>query len=193
MKRSLLLALTVILVAGTAFAQLPQEPYIGLFTSDFHDSWCATGSMPFYFTEMWIFCLPNVDGMICAEFAISYPAVGVIPSTVTSNLPIISIQKGDLTTGMSVCYLECQYDWHWCFHQSLVVNAPDPIYAELIPHTAPEITQVQVADCREDFPIIPAIKFTNFYINYDPMTAPECQVAGTESKTWGAIKALTGE
>lgn len=195
MKRALLLALMLFFVTGGALAQLPPQPYIGLFTTAAHDTWCATGvPSPFYVVEMWIFCLPSVNGMLCAEFAISYPASSVITATVTSNTPIISVAQGDLATGMSVCYIECQYAWNWCFHQTFYVNGTDQVLAELVPHSAPQITQLQFASCETpQYPIEQAVKFTNLYINYDPITAPECQVTGTESKSWGAIKTLYSE
>ena len=195
MKRVLLLSLMVLFVTGTAFAQLPPRPYIGLFTSDAHDTWCAIGDpSPFYLVEMWIMCLPSVNGMLCAEFAISYPASSVITGSITSNTAIISVAQGDIATGMSVCYIACEYAWNWCFHQTFYVNGTDQVYAELVPHGAPQITQLQFASCEDDtYPLEEAVKFTNLYINYDPVTAPECQVTGTESKSWGAIKAMVGE
>jgi hypothetical protein len=82
MKKVLLLAGVFVVICGAAFAQAPPKGYIGLYTSDMHDMWCVSGT-PVYIVEMWIFCLPSVDGMLGAEFAISYPASGVIPSTVT--------------------------------------------------------------------------------------------------------------
>ncbi len=194
MKHVPTLALIVLVIASTAFAQLPPKGYIGLFTDANHDTWCVTGAMPFYMADVWIFCLPSVDGMLCAEFAISYPSSGIIQSAVTPNVAIISVALGDLPNGMSVCYIECQWDWHWCFHQQIFVNAPDQTMLELIPHTAPQITVLQFAECiPPKYPMEAVIKFTNFYINYDPITEPLCQVAGAESKSWGAIKTMIAE
>lgn len=195
MKRVLMLSLLLLMVSGAAFAQLPAQPYIGLFTSDLHDTWCATGTPdPMYIVEMWIMCLPSFNGMLCAEFSIDYPLTSVISGTITSNEALISVAQGDLDTGMSVCYIACQYDWNWCFHQTLYVNGTDQVHCELVPHTAPEITELQFASCEtEKYPLETAIQFTNLYINYDPVTAPECQVAGTESATWGAIKSIANK
>lgn len=195
MKRALLISMILLIASGAALAQLPARPYIGLFTSDVHDTWCATGTPdPFYMVEMWIFCLPSFYGMLCAEFAINYPSSSVITGSITSNAAIISVAQGDLVTGMSVCYIACEYDWNWCFHQTFFVNGTDQVYAELIPHGAPQITQLQFASCEDDsYPLEEAVKFTNLYINYDPITAPECQVTGTGSKSWGAIKTLFSE
>lgn len=49
----------------------------------------------------------------------SYPA-NVIQSTVTTN-PSVSVTLGTLDTGMSVCLVNCAWDWNWIFHQSLWV------------------------------------------------------------------------
>ncbi len=194
MKHALTLALIVLVIASTAFAQLPPKGYIGLFTDANHDTWCVTGEMPFYMVNFWILCLPSVDGMLCAEFAISYPSSGVIQAAVTPNVAIISVAQGSLPAGMSVCYIECQWDWHWCFNQQIYVNEPDQKMIEIIPHTDPRITQIQFAECiPPSYPIEKAVKFTNFYINYDPITEPLCQVTGTESKSWGAIKTMITE
>lgn len=195
MKHALLISMILLIASSVVFAQLPPRPYIGLFTSDAHNTWCSTGNPdPFYVVEMWIFCLPSFNGMHGAEFAINYPASSVTPGTVTKNVALISIELGDLAAGMSVGYITCQYEWNWCYHQTLYVDGSDQVYAELVPHSAPEITQLQFASCKTTkYPLEKAVKFTNLYINYDPITAPECQLTGTESKSWGAIKTLFGE
>jgi hypothetical protein len=192
MKKVLLLSCALLVIAGTAFAQLPHG-YIGLFTDADHDTWCITGS-PVYSFDFWIFCYPSVDSMLCAEFAISYPATGVIQSTVTPNTAIISVSLGTLPGGMSVCYLECQLDINWCFHQQVFVTDANPKMIEIIVHPAPEIEHIRFAECNDPtYPVEPVVKFTNLYINYDPITDPLCQETGTESKSWGAIKTLFNE
>jgi hypothetical protein len=194
MKRGLLLASVLVMIWSAAFAQAPPKGYIGLYTSTAHDAWCVTGSMPFYSTTMWILCLPSVDGMLCAEFAIQYPTSGMITSTVTPNDAIISVALGDLATGMSVCYQECQWDWNWCFNQMLFITAPDPMHVQIIKHSLATIHYIQFAECiPPQYPVEEVTKYTNFYINYDPITAPECQQTAVESSSWGAIKGMFSE
>ena len=122
MKQSLSLALTTLLIATAALDVRGQEiGVINLFADDHHSCWCADGAAPFYSVEMWVWCLPSERGQMCAEFAVSYPS-NVIESTVTQNDAIISVRLGDLPNGVSVCYVVCQYDWNWPFHQTLYVT-----------------------------------------------------------------------
>ena len=142
MKPILLLMLIIVMVSAV-HAQLPEQPYIGLFAGEDRTSSCVTGT-GFYQVEMWIWCLSSDGGQMCAEFAIQYPS-NVIWSTVTNNDPIISVMLGGLPDAVSVCYNECQYDWIWPFHQRLYVTDSEPSWVEIIAH--PEAGQVQFANC----------------------------------------------
>ncbi len=187
MKKGVLLVLALLLIASPLMAQ-PMK-YIGLFIDELHNMWCATG-VGFYPVEMWIWCLPNDLGQICAEFAIAYPP-NVIQSTVTDNTALISVTLGSLPSGMSVCYVACQYDWHWNFHQLLYVTDPTKTIVEIIPH--PDVGVYQFATCEAGYPTRPCVKLTNLYINYEPGIDPECMGYATEEKSWGAIKSLFTE
>ena len=48
----------------------------------------------------------------------------------------------------------------------------------------------QFANCLEGHPKEPFIILTNLYVNYVIGEDPECDVMGTESASWGAIKSL---
>jgi hypothetical protein len=101
------------------------------------------------------------------------------------------VTLGDLTSGMSVSYVECQWDWHWCFHQQIFVLDATQSYAQIIKHTDPRITEIHFSECiPPKYPLEEATVFTRFYINYDPITAPECQQTGVEPSSWGAIKGM---
>jgi hypothetical protein len=183
MKKGVLLVVALLLLAAPLNAQMSK--YIGLYIDELHDMWCATG-VGFYPVEMWIWCLPNDLGQICAEFAVAYPP-NVIQSTVTQNTAIISVTLGDLPSGMSVCYIACQWDWHWNFHQTCYVTDPTPTHIEIIPH--PDAGVYQFATCEAGYPTRPCVKLTNLYVNY-PLDSPECLGTATEEKSWGAIKSL---
>ena len=129
MKPFVLIAVIVIACPILAHAQ---EGYIGLYTDASHSSSCATG-VGFHPVEMWIFLLPFGYGQLCAEFAVQYPD-NVIQSTVTANESLITVILGDLPSGVSVCYAECQYSWYWLFHQSLYVFDDIPAWIEIIKH-----------------------------------------------------------
>ncbi len=188
MRNGFLLFLAVSLIAAAAGAQLPHVGYIGLFTDDDHQSWCANG-VGFYQVNMWVWCLPSERGMICAEFAISYPP-NVIQSTLTWN-PEIQwvIDPPSPYEGISVCLPECKCDWFWLFYQQLWVIDAAPVYVEIIKHPDSYVENIQFANCEPGFPFEPVIKYTNLYINYDP-AGPECSGTAAESASWGAIKSL---
>ncbi len=185
MKKILLLTVALLLVASVANAQLPPQGYMGLFTDEARTAWCVTG-VGFYPAKMWILCLPSYLGQMCAEFMICYPP-NVIQSTVYENSAIISVTLGSLSGGMSVCYQECQWAWHWNFNQDLWVTTADMTHIYICPH--PDTGEINFANCEDGFPMEPCILLTNFYINYGP-TEPECLGYATEDASWGAIKSM---
>ena len=91
MRKALLLGLALLFVASAASAQLG---YIGLYVDDTRSEWCARGQAAFYPVTMWIWCLPGVNGQICAEFMVAYPA-NVIQSTIADH-PDISVTLAQL-------------------------------------------------------------------------------------------------
>ena len=178
MKKALLLAAAMIFVAGAALAG--PMGYMGLYTDDAH-SVCEfhnpAGFLPF---EMWIWCLPSDNGQMCAEFMIVYPP-DVISSTVTNNVGIISVTLGDLASGMSVCYNECQYDWNWPFHQAMYSTGPAPSMIQIAAH--PDAGVYQFANCLEGFPTEPILLLNHLALNQP------CET-GIEDASWGAIKGM---
>jgi hypothetical protein len=180
MIRMLCIGAVVLLVAGGAGAQLPPEGFIGLFTDDSHSNWCTEG-IPMYPVEMWIWCLPSENGQMCAEFAVSYPS-NVIQSTVNSNDAIISVMLGDLPNGVSVCYLTCQYEWNWPFHQTLYVTSDDETDVTIIPHLG--VGLYQFANCQPGYP-------TELCNIYSDLNINHCELVSSRETTWGAVKALS--
>ena len=186
MKKAVLLAVALLLVAGVVNAQQSFPlGYIGLFTGEDHSAWCASGT-GMYPVEVWILCLPGSLGQICAEFMLCSP-LNVITSTVTWNTPLISVSLGDLDIGLSVCYVACQTDWHWIAHRLYYVIDPSQTMIEICPH--PDTGVYQFSNCEPGYPIEPCTKLTNMYLNYTGED-PECQAMGTEDASWGAIKSM---
>jgi hypothetical protein len=187
MKKALLVAVVLLMVAGVARAQ-QSDPlgYIGLFTGEDHSYWCASNETAFYPVEVWILCFPGSLGQICAEFMLCSPA-NVITSTVTWNEPLISVSLGDLDVGLSVCYVACQTDWHWIAHRLYYVTDLTQSYIEICPH--PDVGVYQFSNCEDGYPIEPCVKLTHMYLNYTSED-DECKAMGTESASWGAIKAM---
>ncbi|MBN1884096.1 MAG: hypothetical protein JW876_01065 [Candidatus Krumholzibacteriota bacterium] len=184
MKRIFAIAVVCILLAAGATAQTPLG-YMGLYADGAHGTWCATGS-GFYPVEMWIWCLAGINGQICAEFMIGYPA-NVITSTVTANTDAISVTLGDLASGMSACLKECNESWLWFFHQTLYVSDPTLTFVQILGH--PDVGVYQFANCNEGFPTEPCVALTHLYLNAGP-ELPECQTTAVETASWGAIKSM---
>ncbi len=187
MKKALLLAVALLLVASVASAQ-QSEPlgYIGLFTGEDHSYWCASGT-GMYPVEVWILCLPGSLGQMCAEFMLCNPA-NVITSTVTWNTALISVSLGDLDIGLSVCYVGCQTTWHWIAHRLYyVTDDAAQTKIEICPH--PDTGVYSFANCEDGYPMEPCVKLTHMYLNYT-IEDEECQTMGTQSASWGAIKSM---
>lgn len=182
-QKILISLLLIIIIPGISTAQAPTG-YIGLFADDYRGSWCING-VGFYQASMWVWCLPGQDGMVCAEFDISYP-YNVIEAGINYNpaiLPLI-IQPPD---GWSLCFSECRTDWVWMFNQIIFVTTVDKTMLEIVP--MPDVGVYQFANCLPGYPVEPCIKLTNLYINYEPDES-ECSTTGVEASSWGAIKSL---
>jgi hypothetical protein len=186
MKKTALLTIAFLLLSAVPALAMYPEGYMGLFTDDARSSWCASGA-GFYPVNMWIWAKPNAElGTICSEFMICYPT-NVIQSTTTWNTTLISVSLGDLASGLSVCYIMCQWDWFWIAHQLLYVTDPTQTRVYICVH--PAVGVYQFANCSPGYPVEPCVLLTHLYLNYVP-TEPECQGTATESASWGAIKSL---
>ncbi|UCF06973.1 MAG: hypothetical protein JSV33_08135 [bacterium] len=150
MNRALFTFISLLMIASITSAQLPPVGYIGLTLDDFQfQNGCSSG-VGFYPLEIWIYCLPSDEGMICAKFMIDYPP-NVIQSTVTTN-PAVSVTLGTLDTGMSVCFADCHWNWIWPFHQALYVTDSTPTEVLIVKHPDPNILCVQFANCNPGYP-----------------------------------------
>ncbi len=184
MKKALLIAAAVMFVASSAFAQAkPPVGYIGIFA----DAARTTNSVcPAQYGQFqaWIYCLPSVNGLQAAEFAVSSPATAV--TLVTNQNPLISVALGSLGAGISVAFSEgaCQMDWVWTHNLVMMSLAAVPGQIKIIPHpgTLP-VPAYQFATCQLGYPIEPCINLTPLYICSDgPL--------GVQETNWGAIKSL---
>ncbi len=98
--------------------------------------------------NIYIFCLPGDDGMMCAEYSVKYPE-NVLASSFTGN-PALSIALGNLDDGMSACFAECQNDWVWTHTQTLFLTDATPATIEIEAH--PDAGVYQFANCDPGFP-----------------------------------------
>ncbi len=170
MKQSLSLALILVLLGITANAENPPVGGMGLYANEWHDYFCAEGA-GFYPVEMWVWCIPSVNGQHGVHFDIAYPA-NVIQSTITWNEDIIGVIPAiPPEDGISIPYISCQWDWHWCMHQLLYVTDPVQTYCEIVPH--PDMGAYLFTTCLEGYPTESCYKMVNLYLNYGPMD-PAC-------------------
>jgi hypothetical protein len=182
MKKVIILAVALMMLSGAAYA----GGCIGLYADADH-VYCAATGVGFYPVEMWVWCQPGEEGMICAEFMISYP-MNVIQSTTTKNVPIISVDMGDYASGYSVCFIQCQWDWTWPGHQLLYVTDPTPTQVCVVKHPDPNIECVQMADCTPGYPTYCVCACPSLWLNKDE--DPCADPCPTEETSWGAIKGL---
>jgi len=170
MRQKFLIIIIILLVASAASSQLPPIGYIGLYADENRAEnyiQSPTGCA-FYPIEMWVWALPGENGLKCAEFAVSYPEFGIFPGTLTIN-PGNSVVQGNLKDGFIICMTNCQWDWVWLAHHFLIITSLEPMMFVIIPHpgVVPE-PAYQFANCLEDYPKEPCIKFTNLYVNLYP-------------------------
>jgi hypothetical protein len=191
MRRVLMLLSLAAVLSAPAAAQLPATGVIGLYAESFHqyNAYCPFPSgYPLAKVEMWIWCLPSTHGLKCAEFAIGYPS-NALRDRVTVN-PGVSSSEGDLASGYSACFGECQMDWVWIAHETLYLTSNASTYAEIIPH--PDMGLYRFVNC--DSPgccYEPALKGTTLYMSTSayPCLPPELAIQ-TGTGTWGGVKGL---
>jgi hypothetical protein len=191
MKRMVLIAMGLLLLAGSGFAQpfpgLPDTAYVGLFSDVGHTTYSVNyTATPPAFTSfyMYIYWLPGKNGFLGADFRISYPS-NVIGGTVTTD-QTIAIVMGDLAGGMSFTYKadSCQTNWVYSHRQRIYLTDATQSQIEIIEHPPNPpgvIPFLDVVSCAMD--LDPVKRFTYLYLNWNGGTA-------VESKSWGAIKNL---
>ena len=185
MKKAMLLAVAILLMAGALSAQtLPPIGYIGVYADAGRASNTVCPAQYGQF-QAWIWCLPNVMGLQAAEFAVSFPATTVTLATVQN--PAITVALGTLAGGISVAFGEgsCQMNWAWTHNLTMMSLAlPSvPGKIDIIKHPGTQPPAYQFATCEPGYPIVPCIYLTPLYI---------CQSGpvGVEETNWGAIKSL---
>jgi len=189
MKKALLIASAVVLLAGSISASGYHRAYIGVYASaipyeedtnyvDNHSvcTWTGPVFSPF---ELWIWILPSTHGVRAVEYRVKYPTMVIFGSFIQN--PAIIISLGSLNRGIIATYGECQTDWTWCHHQEIFSMTTTPRYFSIGPH--PLTGLIQVAGCDEDFTLEPCWPLDILYI-YAPC------IIGTKEASWGAIKSL---
>jgi hypothetical protein len=197
MKLFMILAVGVSCFASSAIpfaanpvcASRPPIGYIGLFADAAHsdNTVCPAAYGPFM---CWIWCLPSVNGLQAAEFAVSFPPTVAVLATVR-NPGLYGLCCGTFVEGVSVAFGEtqCQMDWVWLFQLNMMqLGSPEaPATIEIVPHPGVlPAPAYQLASCQMGYPIEPCINLTPLYICWTPDPGP----LGLRGSSWGAIKSL---
>ncbi len=196
MKWLLLFAVYVFFIAiaavpssiGSASAAPPPVGYIGLFADGAHSVNTVCPSVYGQFT-CWIWCLPSVNGLQAAEFAVSFPPTVITLVTVQNPNTVVALCCGNLPTGVGIAFGEgqCQTDWVWLYQLSMMPLAATPARIEIVPHPGVwPVPAMQFASCLLGYPIEPCINLTPLYICWTPDPGP----LGARETSWGAIKSL---
>ena len=184
MKKALLLAVALMMFAGTAHAG-----WLDLFTATTHDAWCAypppAQYVPVY---IYMFARPPADGFRATECKITIPdpCAAVVNETYHPNM---NLAFGDWATGMSLSFDACMMDpWVQVVSiQLLSLSCPWGTDCQII-----ELSErndsgfLGFATCGPGFPPEDAGHQFDVYLNCDP--CPD--IVATEDASWGAIKNL---
>ena len=197
-KRLLALVLILIVLSSIASSSPLQQGFIGLYADNqrTYHVYCPFEGPSVARVEMWIWCLPSVDGQLGAEFRIEYP-LNVIQSTVTPNDAIIAVELGSLPEGISVAYSVCQFDWNCPYHQTLWITSHDMTEVRIVSH--PEVGVYQFISCLPDFPPEQCIILSDLLLNnpggsmIGPCKPPDDLIIETKNFAWGAIKSIFRE
>jgi hypothetical protein len=185
-------ALAAVVLAAAcvhASAGTPSYGSIGLYVDEGRTSNTVSyAGTPFEFT-MYVFCRPGEHGLIAAEFGIAYPA-NVVPATVTEN-PLISISLGDLDSGISAAFFDCQNDWVWTHHQTVFLMSAAEAHIEVEKNGASHA--LQFATCELGFPLEPVHISSAVFCNTscEPDTVPPLLLGARSSSRNGVDLAFS--
>jgi hypothetical protein len=86
------------------------RPWVGVYEDAAHTDECVEVP-PYQFFSLYVWWRPGSRGMSSAEFKVDIPDDIYLLGLETN--PVISAQSGDLESGISVAFSECQTDWVW--------------------------------------------------------------------------------
>jgi hypothetical protein len=139
--------LSISLGASTRAQTLPYGS-IGLYVDEARTANTVSYAGPYTEFTLYVYCKPGEQGLAAVEFAVAYPP-NVMPGETTPN-PLLSIEFGDLGTGMSVAFIECQHDWVWTHHQLVYLLDTSAARIEIAKHQ--DSGAYQLATCEPGYP-----------------------------------------
>jgi len=202
MKKALLIAAALMFVSMPLYAFAPYAALFGDTLQSYYDdpldpetghfsgggfthSLCGVFvAAPYQSIEMWVWWLPDADGMTACEFRITYPtSTYILQGAVYSN-PINQVELGTLPAGVSVSLggANCQMWWYWTHWQEIVVKTMTARTISIVGHPG-NGGHIYMADCTPGFPFFDCTVLNHLTLNGN------C-VYGTHDSSWGAIKNL---
>ncbi len=176
MRRALVLFILLAIIPSTAPAQSPEIGRIALYADSFRTS--SEVDLPEAYTsfDLYIFCQPSENGMSCAEFALASTTGSMVVAGGDWH-DGLSVTLGDLMTGVSACFEECQTDWVCLARVTMLNSDTDPAVIEVVRH--PEAGYYQFSSCLPDRPIEPVFFGPGLCVNSDctPDTDPPVPVS----------------
>lgn len=161
-KRACILIVLFSILPLTVLAQAPEIGRIALYADSLRTTSEVHQSAPYIPFDVYIFLQPSENGMYCAEFALDSSTESmVIASQVWHEN--ISVSLGDLATGLSTCFLDCQTDWICLVKLSMINTITDPATLDIIRH--PGVGYYQFANCLGDIEIEPVFVGPQFCYN----------------------------
>ncbi|MBN1163009.1 MAG: hypothetical protein JXB45_00385 [Candidatus Krumholzibacteriota bacterium] len=178
MKKVILFVVAIALLMGNAQAM---NSYIGLFRDEERTDFHYFGAGQF---DVWVWHYPGSDGMMSAEFAMTYPPdCCQIGWEVNPDYKII-FQNPTFPNGGAITFETCAYDWKWSYKLTVLAASPDPGIIKVVPN--PHTGKILYAACTTGFPTYEPIIYTWFCVNYF------CYI-DVEETSWGAIKSMYNE
>ena len=176
MKRTCILSILISIIPFAVLAQAPEIGRIAIYADSFRTTSEVDVPEPFTPFDIYIFCQPGENGMNCAEFALESSTSSMVISSNEWH-PGLSVVLGDLASGVSACFLECQTDWV-CINRVTMLNTiAGPASIEIVRH--PFVGYYQFANCLENRPIEPVFIGPGLCINSScpPDTDPPVPVS----------------
>ncbi len=152
MRRALILCILISVIPFAIMAQVPEIGRIAIYADSLRTTSEVDVLAPYTLFDVYIFCQPSMNGMYCAEFAMHSSTESMVIANQEWH-ENISVILGNLASGVSTCFLDCQAEWVCLVHLSMLNTTTDPAVLEIVRH--PDVGYYQFANCLEDSQIEP--------------------------------------
>lgn len=184
MKTILIAAMILVCATGQSIAG--PKTYIGLYSAGDHNNCRVDVPAVFVSFVVWIWVLPNDDGMTCVEFGVDYPEHYMQVGTTLNPDHSIAIPGCSLPGECLMCFAECRTDWVWIAQMTVLPVEIHQDYISLTSTYGYYGGRFDAASCEPGYPVIPLTILNNLAVNQP------CLIS-TGSSSWGMIKTMFKE